>query len=54
VIRRIFKVFADGQTPKHIAAALNAEDIYGPVAMTPAAGQSGLRFTLRARRVWEG
>ncbi|WEQ54967.1 recombinase family protein [Komagataeibacter nataicola] len=30
VIRRIFRSFADGQTPGRIAVALNAEDICGP------------------------
>ncbi|MEE8663256.1 MAG: hypothetical protein SOH81_06710 [Acetobacter sp.] len=33
---------------------LKLRRMIGPVAMTPAAGQSGLRFTLRARRVCEG
>lgn len=33
---------------------LKLRRMIGPVAVTPAAGQSGLRFTLRARRVWEG
>lgn len=35
-------------------AVLKLRRMIGPVAMTPAAGQSGLRFTLPARRVWEG
>lgn len=30
MIRRIFRSFADGQTPGRIAVALNAEDICGP------------------------
>ncbi|QHC37354.1 hypothetical protein [Komagataeibacter xylinus] len=51
------------QARKPIAALRERDDtetvlklrrMIGPVAMTPAAGQSGLRFTLRTRRVCEG
>ena len=33
---------------------LKLRQMIGLIAMTPTAGQSGSRFTLRARRVWEG
>gem|GEM_PF-4182681 len=50
----ILAVYRDRIAPVLAQTVLKLWMMIGPVAMIPAAGQSGLRFTLRARSVWEG